>query len=305
MIVLNSTKELIKVESWAEIEARAGFTTNLDPKSHTLDAIIGRYMFPDRIRCGLSNCHTPHAKGYIVATKDGRETNIGKDCGQTYFGVDFETLSRKFDRDILEKENRERLWSFSFHLDELKQKIDGLRSQENGANWVYRQRRSLIESGKECPSQIVRQLASMVKTRQPVLTIEREATSPEINQLEAAQGRRVKRPHYISEPIAEIVGLEALYLENDLKELLVVELQENIKKFEEEDIDQLSFEALRRWAKWIGAVEATLERALSSIASGRRLLVASNLEPLARVVLEPEGVAQFKKYIKSLPTEAQ
>jgi hypothetical protein len=100
MITLNSERELISVEAWADIEARPGFVKDLNPAEHTLHAIIGRYLFKNRIQCGLSDCRTPHGKGYIVVTKDGGETNIGKDCGRTYFGVDFEQLARKFDRDL-------------------------------------------------------------------------------------------------------------------------------------------------------------------------------------------------------------
>ncbi len=78
----------------------------MNSSEHQLEAIIGRYSFLDKIKCGLSNCHTPHGRGYIVTTKAGLQTNIGKDCGKTYFGVDFETLPKKFDRDMTAAESR-------------------------------------------------------------------------------------------------------------------------------------------------------------------------------------------------------
>jgi hypothetical protein len=211
MIVLNSDKELIRVESWEDIQSRPGFSSDLDPSQHELASIIGRYAFSDRIRCGLSNCHTPHAKGYIVATKDGRETNIGKDCGKTYFGVDFETMSRKFDQDITDKENREQLWSFSFKIEEVKAQVSGLRDSAHGADWVYKTSRALIENGKGVPPGAVRRLAGMLKTGQTTITSEREATEREVEQLEVESGKRVQRPHYIEVPVARIDGLEALY----------------------------------------------------------------------------------------------
>ncbi len=107
MITLNSDRGLVQIDSWTDIETRPGFVKDLDPTAHKLKSIIGRYVFSDRIRCGLSNCHTPHAKGYIVVTEDGHETNIGKDCGKTYFGVDFEILSGQFERDLAASQNRE------------------------------------------------------------------------------------------------------------------------------------------------------------------------------------------------------
>ncbi|MEM5300032.1 hypothetical protein VSR82_38040 [Burkholderia sp. JPY481] len=117
MITLNGDKELIRVGSWEDIQARPDFDGQLDPAAHELAAIIGSYVFPDYIACGLSNCRTKHGRGYLVATKDARVTNIGKDCGARYFGVDFEDMSWQFDKDIAAKENRERLWSFAFRID--------------------------------------------------------------------------------------------------------------------------------------------------------------------------------------------
>ncbi|MEF9443407.1 hypothetical protein OWT26_25875 [Burkholderia sp. 1A5] len=107
LITINTDKQLIRVDTWDAILERAGFTNDLDPKQHELKAIIGRYAFRDKLRCGLSSCHTPHNRGYIVVTKSGLETNIGKDCGKTHFGVDFNDMSRQFERDVTEKENRE------------------------------------------------------------------------------------------------------------------------------------------------------------------------------------------------------
>lgn len=68
MIVLNNNKELIEIEQWEDILSRPGFTNNLNPESQKLEAIIGKYHFREKIPCGLSNCHTLHAKGYIVVT---------------------------------------------------------------------------------------------------------------------------------------------------------------------------------------------------------------------------------------------
>jgi len=117
VITLSKDNGFVKVERWEDIESLPGFVSNLNPSEHKLKAIIGRYIFKDYIQCGLSNCHTPHGKGYIATTMDGLSINIGKDCGKKYFGVDFETLSNKFDRDYTEAENRERLWSFSFKIE--------------------------------------------------------------------------------------------------------------------------------------------------------------------------------------------
>ncbi|WOD14376.1 hypothetical protein [Paraburkholderia kirstenboschensis] len=147
MITLNGDKELIRVENWEAIEARPDFDGQLDPAAHELAAIIGSYLFSDYIACGLSNCRTPHGRGYLVVTKDARVTNIGKDCGARYFGVDFEDMSRQFDRDIAANENRERLWSFAFQLDTVAADVVRIRKGEGsepGADWLYKRSRALL-----------------------------------------------------------------------------------------------------------------------------------------------------------------
>lgn len=298
MIELNREKEIIRVEKWTDITERPGFSGNLDPSKHKLDAIIGRYAFKDYVPCGLSNCHTPHGRGYIVVTKDGQETNIGKDCGKTYFGVDFETLSNKFDRDMTEKSNREKLWSFFFRSDEVAAQVSTLRSEERGANWVYKQTNAL-QSIREVPSKVVRRLAAMVKARDPMLTQDREATEAEVVHLEQAQSRRVQRPHYVSVPLGELAGLDALFPENDLKVLLIDGVSERIKELNEANIDSLTFEQLQKWSRWLGELDKVLERAIRAVRNGRMLLTQENLLRFSDAVgLNTEEHQLFLKYLK-------
>lgn len=300
MIVLNSNKELIRVEKWADIEARPGFTSDLNSNEHVLASIIGRYSFSNQIRCGLSNCHTLHARGYIVTTSDGHETNIGKDCGRKYFGVDFETLTRQFDQDITDKENRDRLWSFRCRIDELKGQIHLLRSQPRGADWIHRKTSPLLGDPRIVPSEVVRRIAEMIKNRQNILYIDREATEAEIEQLEASRGRSLPRPHYVQEPIGHLNGLDALYPENNVRQLVVIDIEEKLKAFEQLSIDNLNSAMLTRWNKWVTSVDPTLNRATAAVESGRRLLRRENLEQLIPLLKDIESLEKMKKYILTI-----
>jgi hypothetical protein len=248
----------------------------------------------------LTNCHTPHIRGYIVSTKDGRETNIGKDCGKNYFGVDFETLTRQFDQDITDKENRERLWSLRFQTEELRNQIRTLRSQDRGADWVFHTSRPLVESGRALPGEVVRKLASMIKTRQNVVVEERQASEQEIEQMEVTRGRKLPRPQFVEVPIAQIDGMEALFPENDLRQLLVLNLDQELNAFEILDIDSASSATLSHWNKWAGSITPTLDRAAAAVEIGRRLLREENLQPLARLTTVPDSIERVKKYVRSL-----
>ena len=299
MITLSSERGLVQIESWTDIESRPGFVNDLDPAAHKLKAIIGRYVFAERIRCGLSNCHTPHAKGYIVVTEDGHETNIGKDCGKTYFGVDFEILSGQFERDLEASQNREALATFGFHLEVLEARVKALRAGARGADWVHKNTRTLLSLGRGCPDEVVRRLEGMVRSRNPDVAVERCATEEEVQEIEVREGRKLSRPHYLSEPLGRLSGLEALYPENDLRELLVMDVQTHLDEFRELLIPSLTPVALKRWAKWITTVESTLERATAAIASAQRLLTADSLDPLLNSLLVEEQ-AVFRSFIRSL-----
>ncbi|HEX8979875.1 MAG TPA: hypothetical protein VF811_09235 [Parasulfuritortus sp.] len=299
MIEIKRDKELIRIESIDEVRSRPGFNPNLDPQKHELATIIGRYVEPEKVICGLSSCHQPHTRGYIVTTKDGQETNIGKDCGKTHFGVDFVDLSRQFDRDITEKENRDRLWSFSFQLDKLKERIHELRSGAHGADWIHNNTRYLVMPNKGLP-EVVSVIGNMIRMRQNTLQVDRQASEEEAARIEVAQGRKLPRPHYIREDIADIEGLEAMYPENDVRELLVKNLESRIKDFEKQNVDILGYTALISWVKWTQTVEQTLDQATEAVDYGRRLLNPINLTPFEKVIRDKQEVQIFRKFLKAL-----
>ena len=303
MITLNGEKELTRIHDWADIQARPDFDGQLDPNAHELEAIIGSYALRDKIPCGLSNCRTPHGRGYLVATKDGRTTNIGKDCGRVYFGVDFETMLSQFTRDIAAKEHRERLWSFSFRFDEINAAVASMRkggAGAAGADCVHKKTRPLIVLNAGCPDPIVRRVVQLLRTGGDEVMGVREATREEIEREEAMSGRTVKRPHYIEAVVGRVEHLDALRSENDLREILIVDLETNLKAFAGLDIDNLSPSQLSHWSKWSSSVELSLERAGEAIRMGRALLTPENLAPLATLVSEPAEIAQFEAYLASL-----
>jgi hypothetical protein len=303
LIVLSNEKELIPVESWEQICERAGFTNSLDPAEHELKAILGSYTFPAKVPCGLSNCQTPHFRGYIVATKDGRETNIGNHCGKKFFGVDFEEMAAKYDRDLLERQNRERVWAFvSQRAEAVATRINELRGGTFGGDWVYKTIRPLVEGLQIVPGKVVRKLAEMAKTGQTTLTQEREANEQELAELDRGAGRRVRRPHIISVPIAQVAGLDALASDFDIKRLLVIELAEPLRELKATSIDSLDFESLKRWSRWVSEVDGKLERAAASIEKGRRLLTVKNLTPFRKAIsLDHEESVRFDNYLDKLP----
>lgn len=298
MITINTDKGLVKVDDWEDILSRPGFDPNLNPRQSELETIIGRYIFSDKVNCGLSSCHTPHTKGYLVATKDGRETNIGKDCGKKYFSVEFETLSRKFDRDVTESDNRESLWSFHFQLEELENKIRLLREGENRADEIYKKSQLLLKVMGGCPRPISQKVSELVRVKSNIITVPRIATAKEVEDIEVIEKRKIKGPHYIDEPVAQLDGLEVLYKENDLRQILIMNILQNLNAFKKLNIDQLSYKELQHWVKWKGTIEVEMDRAEYAISRGTKLLSRDNLQKLSNIPLEKEEKALFKDFLK-------
>jgi len=300
MITLKTERGFVQVESWEEVTGLPGFVANLNRSQHKLKDIVGRYHFPHTIKCGLSDCHTPHKKGYVVSTESGELTNIGWICGRDYFGEDFETRSRQFERDVEDQANREILAGFSFRVDLLQAELDAMRQADYGANWVYKHTRPLLEAHRGCPEPIVRKIAAMIRAGQNQLTEDRQATQRETEIAEAAAGRAISQPHIISEVVAQIKGMAALNAQNDLRQLLVIEMHEELKTFRDLDIDSLTHSDLARWAKWIGGNDARLERASAAIAAGRELLTADNLAPFRRLLFRNEETIEYTRFLRSL-----
>src|SRR5690606_39110166 len=183
MITLNTERGLVKVETWQEIEELPGFKKDIDPKEYELKEIIGRYIFKDYIKCGLSSCHKTHGKGYIVTTKTGPITNIGRDCGKTHFGVEFEELSKVLETEIRIKTYRDTIGSFLIFIDQYKDEINNLRSGELGADRMYKKAQMLLKKTSGCPEEAIAILSKLVRSKKSDITKDRIASEQEIQDL--------------------------------------------------------------------------------------------------------------------------
>ncbi|MES9853630.1 MAG: hypothetical protein ABW170_17575 [Candidatus Thiodiazotropha sp. L084R] len=297
MITLNGERGFEKVETWEEITEIPGFEDNLDPKEHQLKEIIGRYIFKDFMPCGLSTCRQPHGKGYIVTTKTGQVTNIGNGCGKTHFGVDFQEQSKIFNRALTEHNNREALATFLFGLESNLEELEMLKAGEAGANSIYMKSKSLIQVGKGVPASVTKQINELVRRRSGDITIPRQASEEEINDLETIQNRKLERPYYIDESVGNLRGLETLYTENDIRKILIKDLQENLKVLSDLDISTATFSELQFWVKWCSQYEQKIESVKKSMKNGILLLNKDNLFQLLATIENTDDVKEFKKWV--------
>jgi len=291
LITLNSDKGLIRIESWDDIVSRPGFTPDIDPNAVELKEIIGNYRFTEFVQCGLSSCHTKHFKGYVVSTVDGRETNIGNDCGKTHFGVDFETLARTFDREMRNKDRREKLIAAQHRIDGWLMELDELKKSPKGASWLNEQIVRIRNSTTGFPEAVRKQLRDMVKTKNSSLTRQRLASASEIESMKETgqlKGHKKGDAAYIEEEIGMIDGLSVLYPGNNIRELLIKDLYEGMVDLKKLDVDQASDRQLQQSAKWIGEIDKKMGKCRSILITGRRFFEAENIALLAELVSSDE-----------------
>lgn len=302
MITINGEKELVRIESWDDILERPDYMKDVDPKSIELETIIGSYMFSEPVPCGLSTCHQPHNKGYLVSTKNNKGvTNIGNVCGKNHFSVDFQTLRNKFNKDVRIKAQKEALQAFTSRIPGYEEQITELRDAKYGADWVHKFIKALKTPNLGVPEKIRRELDRMVRTGSNQVTAQREATEKEVDAQEGILGKKLERPYYIEEQIGILDGILALREDYNLRKILVEDVQPGIDRIAGMDIETASEHQLGMESKWAGELDSKLERAESAVANGRRLLRKQNLLQLMKLLDDSQDKARFKELLKDLP----
>lgn len=300
MITLNTDHGLQRIEKFDDVYEMPGFVVDVNPKTVKLEEIIGNYNELEFVVCGLSSCHRKHGKGYLVRIADGSITNIGKDCGKTHFGVDFESMRRNFDRDIQNKERRENLKAFQHLIPDYRENVTELRTQKAGADWIFGAIKALTTPDKGVPESIVEVVRKIRLTRNPALTKPRFATSEEIRQIEVAERREIEGPYYIAETVGQLQGTAALYPENNLRELLALGLVKLFKDIESLNVDSLTSPQLRTNIIRITGVDSQMSLVSNAIAEGRKFLQPENLKLLLEFAEHQDDYLQFEKFLQSL-----
>ncbi|UZW62777.1 hypothetical protein [Lysobacter enzymogenes] len=305
MITLNTEKGLVRIDNWEDIESRPGFTPIIDPKTIKLKEIIGRYHFPFDIPCGLSNCRTPHQRGLLVVATDGREVNIGRHCGKREFGTDFHFLSRAFVAAERAQRYRETLGELKNRLPSIAAEISVIRHGPHGAGWINTRVRQLNGKSVSLPTPFVNAVRQAIRRGDGVLTIQRAATKAERDAQEAASSvpgseRRQRIHSFVEDSVGQLEGFSALFPNNDLREILA-SIEPLISEVSEVDIDSLPDKRLRELSKANSELEPNLERLRATIAAGRRLLVRSNIEQLARFATSRAEEKLLDQFLHDLP----
>lgn len=223
---------------------------------------------------------------------------------ETWPGIDLSVLKKE---DAESVENSIRALTIYAHGTPHSQifKETGITRQE--INRLLRRCTALSDDGQvvdpaKLPIELTRQVGELIKAKSSTLTIFREATEAEAEALEVAARRKLDRPQYVKDFEAEISGIEALYPENNIRDLLIVEVGDKLKAFKPLSIDEMTNHQLTYWKKWATSIETTLEKVERSVAFGRELLSKKNLAPLLRIegLDKQDGLRRVKAFLDGL-----
>lgn len=301
MITINTEKGWVRIESWDDVISNPGYADTINPDNVELDAVIGRYIEREKKICGLSICRTRHNRGYLVSTKDGRTTNIGKDCGKKHFGVEFETMARILDQEVESQDNRERISTAIANVPRYKEELETLLFDSFGAKWANKLMTRLTSHNPS--SAINRHMVNMMKTENGEIKMQRKASDEEVQLMVAAGGlskSKASRNQYISETIGLLKGITALSRWKKLREILTIDLEPQLAVLAGLDVREMGSAELRYWSKWSSEIQSKLDTARSILSECCELLIPENLLQLTPLEPDREEQVKFKKFIVDL-----
>lgn len=300
MIELYDGTRLETLASWDELTSRPGFRSNLNVAEFDFNKlkVLGVYHRPTLVTCGLKSCHRPHYKGYVIALDHGVSTNIGHCCGERH-SLNWKAETRTFERDMLNRQRRDQIIAAQARLPTMLARVKVMSTAPFGALWALGIESQLRARGKGLPDAAVAAISVAVKARDGTLYREVEVDARTVAlQEQAAPGRRVER--FVRRSVGVLLGIEALYPENDLKKSLGGDMSLELETLGKLDAASASDKELDRHCQWIDGFERRLGDAQSTLDSFRSLASAENLRQLVEMMESPADREAVLKFCRAL-----
>jgi hypothetical protein len=275
-------REIPVISRWEDMTERERFCRDIDGRKVELLRVLAPYrnLLPHG-PCGLSNCRTPNGSGYLIEAADGRETNIGRDCGKRHF-PEFHEQALAVDRIQRERELRERAVAAKQDLPRLRAIVDELRLEERGATWVEhcvrRLRAQLLAVDPVLWSSLQRRAASGAAVVNRVRKLAKRERAP-AQEIVTKEGKtlRVRQDAYAEERVGRFEGLEAFLPERDLHELVAKRAVALLDALDRCDAASDRHKDISGLLKELGQFDATIRAIRWSVEAGRLFFKPENL----------------------------
>ncbi|WP_420291515.1 hypothetical protein AB9075_06900 [Burkholderia thailandensis] len=276
-------KRLIRFENIEEIRTRPAFRDEIAATSALPKEAVGVYRFPKDApeQCGLSNCRTPHMKGFVVAMESGDETLIGCHCGAKKMGLAFqEVINRAQLADRMQR-YRDTISAAVGRAGEFEARLADLLGRPRGAKWIAKR---IANCNATLPSEVNYLIRRMAQRQEPVVFDAVPMTEKEIAiaRETGAIPKGQPGPYFRQEKVGIMVGLEIW--RTDLRALLIDDLQQGMRALKALDVALIRSEhTLRKHAQWVDEIPRKFSDAEQLIVAGHEFFDAANLHLLKRL----------------------
>jgi hypothetical protein len=276
-------KRLIRFENIEEIRTRPAFRDEIAAASALPKEAVGVYRFPKDApeQCGLSNCRTPHMKGFVVAMESGEETLVGCHCGAKKMGLAFqEVINRAQLADRMQR-YRDTISAAVGRADEFDARLADLLERPRGAKWIGKRIANCNATLPQEATYLIRRMAQRreFEVYDAVRMTDKEvAVARETGAIPKGQ----PGPYFRQEKAGTIAGLEIWRI--DLRALLIDDLQQGMAAVKSLDVASIRSEhTLRKHAQWVDDIPRKLSDAEQLIVAGQEFFESENLQTLKRL----------------------
>ncbi|MFP2768071.1 hypothetical protein [Oceanisphaera sp. KMM 10153] len=293
MIVIRSTGGIDKSKSWEQITSDQSFVLDLNPKQEKLLSIFGYYEIADKKRCGLSTCHAPHIKGYLVTTESGVKTNIGHQCGTNHFNIDFQQLVNDFHKFMEFEVAKETILKTKSEYSETKDKIDKILNGQRGAKWANKKLSQTFDKSKVGES-AAKILSDLRRSSSGELYIQGKASEAEV-EMQLKNNPKMHRDDakFIDRSVGIVQYVDVIVERDKLKNLLITDSLEVLNAVFQCDIGNTSTPDLKSLAKKANQIQKNISESETFVLRAKKFLAHENLKPI-RLKLEKDKQYSIK-----------
>lgn len=291
----SSNSHDLRIVSAEQLYARAALVQDLNSKEIKSATAVAWYRLPDKIPCGLSDCHQWHGRGYVARLPDGHEVHMGKDCGTSLLGEEWRHATNALDYQDRIRQLRITLDNALVAKVEIERELNALTEAPNGARWVARRKR---EFESTLPEQVIDRIKAQARRHETAVTIEVHLSADEIAK-RSAGGQKVA-------PIeTQVIGhLKGLQIWREAPGQIRKRIEEVYSAIEETDRQEDRERKLRPLAARALGIGDMVQVFRDFVAAGEDFFAPSNLSYLPSLTTDKDASRQTAKLIKRCHQEA-
>ncbi|PPC80472.1 MAG: hypothetical protein CTY39_11280 [Hyphomicrobium sp.] len=278
--ILNEASDPIdQVSCPADLRKRPLYCEIVDEKRVRPIKALCHYHFGEDYPCGLSSCRTTHRNGYLVETDDGKETNIGYDCGRRYFGASFQVLVNQLSERNRRAATIGTIEKFLLGWPELDGRIHLMRKDARGTGWAQSTPKAMFSIFDKFAVPVLNDMRMRAQKGNSEVTDSMPFTDAEKDEFKAKYPKQ-KVPQFRNVRLGHLEGLKALitFPDSSLADIVTMHTQLSLLSLE-----TLTSKELLAWSKKIGEVERMLAGARDAIAEAEQFVTDENWKLICQI----------------------